>query len=323
MIAPAPHQPAPDSAAARARASVASRVTVATVVIAVFTGLVWADAVGLGGAPPAWWLAPLVVAVAARGAAEFAGLFAAAGAPIRGRLVQLLAVFVAVSAGVGAQAATVVPDAPRAVPLGWTAAAITAALVVLLAAEVAGYARGTRALDRVASGALVVAWLGLPLAFMVALRLLCVEDLGPEQRGPGHLGILPLVSLVAVVKAGDIAAYVVGSLLGRTKMAPQLSPGKTWEGATASLLASLAAAWFVIERAGLAAGARPWGGWPLYGLAVGAAGMLGDLAESLAKRELGAKDSGRMLGGLGGVLDLVDSLLLAAPVAWLLWAAGR
>ncbi len=323
MTAPAPLPPDSDASAARARASFASRAAVATVVIAVFAGLVWADAIGLGGAPPAWWLAPLVVAVAARGAAEFAGLFAAAGVPIRGRLVQLLTVIVAVSAGVGAQAASFASLTPRAVPLGWTAAAITAALVTLLAAEVVRYARGMRALDRVAAGTLVVAWLGLPLAFMVALRLLCVENLGPEQRGPGHLGILPLVSLVAVVKTGDIAAYAVGSLVGRTKMAPVLSPGKTWEGAAASLAASLAAAWFVIERAGIAAGAQPWGGWPLYGLAVGAAGMLGDLAESLAKRELGAKDSGRMLGGLGGVLDLVDSLLLAAPVAWLLWAVGR
>ena len=301
-----------------------SRAAVATVLIAVFAGLVWADAVGLGGAPPVWWLAPLVVAVAARGAAEFAGLYAAAGVPIRGPLVQLLAVIVAVSAGVGAQAAAFAgPLAPRAAPLGWTAAALATALVMLLAAEVAGYARGTRALERVAAGMLVVAWLGLPLAFMVALRLVCVENLGPEQRGPGHLGILPLVSLVVVVKAGDIMAYVVGSLVGRRKMAPLLSPGKTWEGGVASLAASLAAAWFVIERTGIAPGARPWGGWPLYGLAVGAAGMLGDLAESLAKRELGAKDSGRMLGGLGGVLDLVDSLLLAAPVAWLLWALSR
>ena len=302
------------------RASFRSRVAVATVLIAVFAGLVWADAVGFGGAPPVWWLAPLVVAVAARGAAEFAGLFAAAGTPIRGRLVQLLCVIVAVSAGVGAQAMSALPLASRAAPLGWTAVAFTAAVVTLLAAEVMRYERQSRALDRVAAGTLVVAWLGLPLAFMVALRMICVETLGPEQRGPGHLGILPLVSLVAVVKAGDIMAYVVGSLVGRHRMAPLLSPGKTWEGAAASLAAALGAAWFVIERAGLAPGARPWGGWVLYGLAVGAAGMLGDLAESLAKRELGTKDSGRMLGGLGGVLDLVDSLLLAAPIAWLLWA---
>jgi len=79
----------------------------------------------------------------------------------------------------------------------------------------------------------------------------------------------------------------------------------------------------VLHGTSLAPAAQPWGGWVVYGLAVGLAGMVGDLAESLLKREAGAKDSGRSLGGLGGVLDLVDSLLFAAPVAWLLWAAGR
>jgi phosphatidate cytidylyltransferase len=68
--------------------------------------------------------------------------------------------------------------------------------------------------------------------------------------------------------------------------------------------------------------ARPWGGWLVFGLGVGLAAMVGDLAESLLKRECGAKDSGRSLGGLGGFLDLVDSLLFAAPVAWLLWVLG-
>ncbi|MFM9057592.1 MAG: phosphatidate cytidylyltransferase [Planctomycetaceae bacterium] len=315
--------PAPVPPAAGARASFASRAAVAAVLIAMFAGLVWADATGLGGAPPVWWLLPLVVAVAARGAAEFAGLFARAGVPVRGPLVQFLAVVVAVSAAFGAQAiVAAAPLAPRAAQVGWTAVAMLGAVLALCGAAVGRYERGARALEGLAAGVLVVAWLGLPLAFMVALRLLCVENIGPEQHGPGHLGILPLVSLVAVVKAGDIAAYVVGSLLGRHAMAPLLSPGKTWEGAAASLGASCLAAWFVLDGAGLVPGARPWGGWPLYGLSVGAAGMLGDLAESLAKRELAAKDSGRMLGGLGGVLDLVDSLLLAAPVAWLLWATG-
>jgi phosphatidate cytidylyltransferase len=105
-------------------------------------------------------------------------------------------------------------------------------------------------------------------------------------------------------------------------MAPLLSPGKTWEGAAASLAASCAAAWLLLERLSWSTVARPWGGWLVFGACVGAAGMIGDLAESLVKRELGAKDSGRSLGGLGGVLDLVDSLLVAAPVAWLLWVMG-
>jgi phosphatidate cytidylyltransferase len=130
------------------------------------------------------------------------------------------------------------------------------------------------------------------------------------------------VSLIAVVKASDIAAYAVGSLVGRHRMAPIVSPGKTWEGAAAALVAAVAVAWLVCER--LAdGGTRPVGGWLVFGVAVGLAGIAGDLSESLVKRDLQAKDSGGALGGMGGFLDLVDSLLLAAPVAWVLWAIGR
>ena len=82
----------------------------------------------------------------------------------------------------------------------------------------------------------------------------------------------------------------------------------------------MAVAWLVIGRGGFPS--APLGGWAVYGLLVGLAGMLGDLSESLVKRECGAKDSGQSLGGMGGFLDFVDSLLLAAPVAWMLWAAG-
>jgi phosphatidate cytidylyltransferase len=233
-------------------------------------------------------------------------------------------VAIPLAAACGAQAFSAATNlaAPTAA-LGWAAGAFALFLLALFTFEVAGYRPHGRSIDRLTTATFIVAYVGLPLAFMVSLRLICVENLGPEQRGPGHLGIMPLVSLVAVVKAGDVAAYVVGSLIGRHHMAPVLSPGKTWEGAAASVAGALAAAWVVLHGTSLAPAAQPWGGWVVYGLAVGLAGMVGDLAESLLKREAGAKDSGRSLGGLGGVLDLVDSLLFAAPIAWLLWAAGR
>lgn len=307
-----------------AHGSFASRAVVATAVVAVFAGLVWADATGLGGSAPAWWLLPVAVLVAARGAAEYAGLFTAAGVPVRGKLVQFATVVVALSAAVGAQPFAAGSEVVRPVAaLGWTAVACMGATMLLTVAAVSGYAAGRRVLDGLAAAMFIVTALGLPLAFMIALRLLGVTHLGPAGRAGDELGVLPLVSLVAVVKAGDIAAYVVGTLAGRHRMAPRLSPGKTWEGGVASVVASVVAAWVVLERSGLAGDARPLGGWMAYGLVVGIAGIAGDLAESLVKRELGVKDSGRLLGGLGGMMDLVDSLLFAAPVAWLLWAAGR
>ncbi|MGB8854294.1 MAG: phosphatidate cytidylyltransferase [Pirellulales bacterium] len=308
-------------ASAAARSSFVSRAVVSAIAVAVIVALTWADAIGLGGARPVWWLLPLAVLVVLRGTAECAGLFATRGVHLRTGVVMAAAVSIVLSAAAGGAAFAATATLSPLGTLGWTALACAAACGLVMAAEIPGYRAGGGALDRVTAGTFTALAIGLPLAFMVALRLLCVENLGPEQRGPEHLGVLPLVSLIAVVKAGDILAYVVGSLVGRTKMAPVLSPGKTWEGAVGSLAGSLLAAWLVFERAGFATQARPWGGWLVFGLVVGVAGMLGDLAESLVKRELGAKDSGRLLGGLGGVLDLIDSLSFAAPIAWLLWVA--
>jgi phosphatidate cytidylyltransferase len=297
-----------------------SRLVAAAIVIAVFAAVVQADVSNLAGAQPAWWLVPIAVLAAARGSAEAAALFAARGIEVRRGLVQLAAAGIALAPAV---APAVVATGPWG-PLGLAAFATTTAVGLIIAAELPGYRAGEHRLDRVTAGVGTAVALGLPIAFMVALRLLGEREPHATVSPLGR--VLPLVSLVAVVKGGDIAAYVVGSLVGRRRMTPALSPGKTWEGAIASLAASVAVAWLVIDwlpRAWLgAAGGMPWGGWPVYGLVVGTAGMVGDLAESFVKRELGTKDSGRLLGGLGGVLDLVDALLVAAPVAWLLWALG-
>jgi phosphatidate cytidylyltransferase len=301
-----------------------NRIVVGLAVAAVFAGLVWADATGLAGAAPAWWLLPVVIMIAIGSVDELVRLCGTRDLLVPSWLVRPAVVAIPFAAAAGAQAFSAgTALAAPAVALGWAAAAFAGGVMVLVASEVAGYRPHGRSVERLAAATFIMAYAGLPLAFMVGLRLLCVENIGPEQTGPGHLGIVPLVSLVAVVKAGDVAAYAVGSLIGRQRLAPILSPGKTWEGAAASVAGSLGAAWLVLQGTGFAPATQPWGGWAVYGLAVGVAGMIGDLAESLLKREAGTKDSGSSLGGLGGVLDLVDSLLFAAPVAWLLWAVGR
>ena len=298
----------------RARGAFGRRAAAAALVLAAFTALAWADATALWAARPAWWLLPVAFLLAAIGARELSALLAAAGRPVADPLVVTGTLGIVMAAAAGSGTAATSPAT-----LGWVAAASMAAIAACFVEGVARYRPGERMLGRAAAGAAAAVGLGLPLAFLVGLRLF-------DRRGPDGvavpLGLLPLVSLVAVVKAGDIAAYFVGSLVGRHRMAPLLSPGKTWEGAAASLAASVAVAWLILERIAWPTAARPWGGWPAYGLFVGTAGMLGDLAESLVKRDLGAKDSGTSLGGLGGVLDLVDALLVAAPVAWLLWMAG-
>lgn len=124
---------------------------------------------------------------------------------------------------------------------------------------------------------------------------------------------------LATVWAADVGAYFVGRRFGRVKLAPRVSPGKTWEGAIGGLaLAAIAAA------AGAAMlGRSPWSGVPL-GLSVGAISIVGDLAVSVFKRSAGLKDSGNLFPGHGGVLDRVDSVTAAAPLflleaGWLGW----
>ena len=132
---------------------------------------------------------------------------------------------------------------------------------------------------------------------------------------PPRSGIRGVLLMLAVVKAGDIFAYLVGSRWGRHRPFPRVSPKKSWEGyiggTVGSLLAALGVWWLLFDR----------GRWPLaiaFALPVGVVGHLGDLAESVIKRDLDAKDSAVRLPGLGGVLDVVDSVLLAGPVAFYL-----
>ena len=311
-----------------AAGSFGSRAMFAGLITTAFATLAWADWIGLGGARPAWWLLPVAVVLAVGSVDETVRLLRARDVRLPAWLLRPAMVAVVLAAAAGAEAfAAASSAASPAAAIGWAAVTAVFAIIALFIVEIANYRPQAAAIERLTAGVFTIAFLGLPLACLVSLRLLRLDYFGPElngpaQTGPEHLGMLPLVSLVAVAKAGDIAAYLGGTLLGRHRMAPTLSPGKTWEGAIASLAGSSAAAWVVLERFGSGASTRPWGGWLAFGLCVGLAAMAGDRAESLLKRECGAKDSGRSLGGLGGCLDLIDSLLFAAPVAWLLWVLG-
>jgi len=123
-----------------------------------------------------------------------------------------------------------------------------------------------------------------------------------------------LILAIFVPKCGDIGAYFTGRLLGRHPMAPTLSPKKTWEGAVggvaAAVLATIGMEYFVpVVRGGWASAAS-------LGATLGIVGILGDLAESLIKRDARQKDASQVVPGFGGVLDVVDSILFAAPVAY-------
>lgn len=152
---------------------------------------------------------------------------------------------------------------------------------------------------------LPVTFVGLGLAHCIALRAIAGED-GPD---------LLLLALVCVTFA-DTGAYYVGSAFGKTRMAPSISPKKSWEGALGGLAFSLggaflAHAWFYQRL--------PWTHAVVLGTLLCGAGILGDLAESLMKRAAGVKDSSGLLPGHGGVLDRIDSMIVAAPVLYYYW----
>lgn len=130
-----------------------------------------------------------------------------------------------------------------------------------------------------------------------------------------------LVYFILVTKASDMGAYSVGSLIGRHKMIPRVSPGKTWEGfggaIVISMLVSVAFAHFARSHLAGISQVHALG----MGALLGVGAVAGDLVESLFKREAGLKDSGKYFPGIGGVLDLVDSLLFNAPImyGYLVW----
>jgi phosphatidate cytidylyltransferase len=180
----------------------------------------------------------------------------------------------------------------------------------VLGALVAALARRTteRALSNMAVTILLFCYLGLLGSFLVRIRCL----------SPGPAGALLVIYVLLSVKAGDIGAYFTGRLIGRHKLAPWLSPGKTIEGAVGAVVLGIA-----VATAGAAlwpAPYRPPFTLPqaaVFGGVMAIAGHLGDLVESAFKRDMKIKDSARLVPAFGGLLDLIDSPLFAAPIAWL------
>ena len=177
--------------------------------------------------------------------------------------------------------------------------------------------RGLEALQAVAVN--LLGFVYLAFLFNFAARLVFIVE------GEGQVpGAMVLLWMIAVTKFTDMGAYIVGSMVGRNKMIPHVSPGKTWEGFGGAIAFALLAgcglyALFEEDVAGFATGLRVLGGWPqVIGLSVVLAllAVVGDLAESVVKRSLGAKDSGSMLPGIGGSLDLIDSLCFTAPAVY-------
>lgn len=193
-----------------------------------------------------------------------------------------------------------------------------AAVLVLVLFGSVIFARGVtgRPLESVSLTAFGVAYTGAMLSFGYALRY--------HQYAVGRIaGTSLLMFALVLVWISDTAAYAVGRALGKRKLIPSVSPGKTVAGAVGALVTCAAASWALVRFVLVPyaqLGLRPIHAL-LFGIAISVATQLGDLAESLIKREAGVKDSSQIIPGHGGVLDRIDGMLFALPVAyWLLTA---
>jgi phosphatidate cytidylyltransferase len=234
---------------------------------------------------PGWMFNTLVVLASAAALWELVRLFEQAGRPVDRGLALVMGVGVTASFGA---ARLLEPDALPVFSL-------LMAVVAVLAAPVW---RGTPDVERSAHTLLAIMYVGWLLGFGILLH----------HTSP--LGDGLILYVVGVTWLGETAAYLVGSTVGRRKLAPVISPRKSVEGALAQLVASIATgaalgAW-LLPTCGL-------GLWLGAGALLGVAGQFGDLAESAIKRSVGTKDTGALIPGHGGVLDRIDSLLFNLP----------
>lgn len=196
---------------------------------------------------------------------------------------------------------------------GPVAAAWSFSLLVLFLAAAVRYEAPGKTVETLGAEWLIVSYLGGLLALTAQLRWVAGAP----------AGYLVLGSLLIGTKGGDIGAYTLGRLFGKRKMVPRLSPGKTWAGAFGAVLFSSLGTWTFLAVAtplfdsSWTAPAPHW--CLLYGAVLGVVGLIGDLAESLLKRDVGRKDAAALFPGFGGLLDLLDSVLYTGPVAWILW----
>lgn len=251
-----------------------SRIGVALVLLPLVLGVVW-----LGG----WWLFTL---------AAIGGLIALHELYTMGRGLRpiVLAGYIGLLLTlVGAESGSI----------AWMVGGIFA--TILVAFVIFGFSDARPSATAAVSLTLLgVVWIGGGLSALLLLRGI------PED------GRLVIFTVLITVFADDTAAYVVGRAIGRHKMAPRISPGKSWEGFVGGTVAAMAVAFFAMYDQGFLTNIEALA----LGAAVALASTLGDLFESAIKRDLGVKDSGRILAGHGGVLDRVDSLLWAGPAAF-------
>jgi phosphatidate cytidylyltransferase len=269
---------------------------------------------------PLWFLAALVVMVLC--SMELVALLGASSARPSGNTVMGGTIALVVANWAPHVAGQLGLDPSRPIPtsynpsaaievMAWPLWTFVAILMAAFLSQSFQFRRPGQTMATIAGTILAIAYVGLLGGFMIQLRWF---------DGPYH-GLIPLAMLVATAKGSDIGAYTMGRIAGRHKLWPRLSPNKTVEGAIGGLIFGMLASLIVTAVAKHALDV-PCLDWPEavgFGLLVAPAAQLGDLMESMIKRDCEAKDASSSVPGFGGVLDVLDSLLFAAPVAYGYW----
>ena len=214
----------------------------------------------------------------------------------------------------------------KSLPQDIDALAVFIAIAVPFALQLRHPVRAVEALLAVAAN--LIGFVYIAFLFNFTARVTFIVPSAHEVPGiVGSSGAFLLLWLLAVTKFTDMGAYIVGSMIGRHKMIPHVSPGKTWEGFGGALLFSqLAACGLYALFPKQLAFFQEWKHVVFLGFLLSVLAVIGDLAESVLKRSINAKDSGNMLPGIGGSLDLIDSICFTAPalyfyLKWVLLAA--
>ncbi len=180
---------------------------------------------------------------------------------------------------------------------------------ILTSIELLKYQAPGNSVNNLSLSAFILVYLGLLPSFLIQLRWI-----GSETNP--FTGLLCLGLTISVTKCCDIGAYFTGKLIGRHLMTPKLSPKKTWEGFVGGILFSIIMTFLwlkIFPQTPLCCNLAAIG----FGVLIGTGGVFADLVESLIKRDTETKDASHTIPGFGGILDLLDSLLLIGPIAWL------
>lgn len=302
-----------------ARSALARRLVIGILLVATYAAVLLLDEYFLFPWCPLWLVFHLVVVIAA--ALEVCTLFKAAGAPpstntvLGGTVAVVLANWVPHIAHrmLASQVDPTPVFAQLAMSihaLAWPFLALVGVLMVALLSQSIQFTRPGKTTITLGATILAIAYLGCLGTFALQTRWL---------GGPAR-GITAAALLMAAAKGSDIGAYTLGRLFGRHKLWPRLSPKKTIEGALGGLAAAVAFAFLIAEVSRRITGiAHQPGAILAFGLLVGAAAQLGDLVESMLKRDCERKDASDTIPGFGGVLDVIDSALFASPIAFAFW----